>query len=220
MRKVSRRAVIFDLGGVVFDSPLHALRTLEREKGLPQLAIGRVIERAGRDGAWARLERGELKYVEFQGKLQLELDAAGLPLHVPEMMRAMAKALRVRPSMLGAIRSLRSAGFRVGALTNNWAGEGIDRFRALEPEFDAFVQSYLVGRRKPEPEIYALVCEALAISPSDAVFLDDIGANLKPARALGMGTIKVSDPEQALAELEGMLAPAWRAPRTIAQNPG
>ena len=148
--------------------------------GFPPLAIGRVIENAGRDGAWARLERGELGYAEFQGKLQCELDAAGLPLRVPEMMRAMAKALRVRPNMLAAIRSLRSAGFRVGALTNNWAGEGIDRFRALEPEFDAFVQSYLVGRRKPEPEIYALVCEALAISPSDAVFLDDIGANLKP----------------------------------------
>lgn len=218
MRKVSRRAVIFDLGGVVFDSPLHALRTLEREAGLPQLAIGRAIERAGRDGAWARLERGELEYVGFQEKLQQELDVAGLPLRVPEMMRAMAKALRVRPSMLAAIRSLRSAGFRVGALTNNWAGEGIDRFRALEPEFDAFVQSYLVGRRKPEPEIYALACEALAIYPSDAVFLDDIGANLKPARTLGMGTIKVNDPAQALAELEGMLAPAWRAPRTIAQN--
>lgn len=220
MRKVSRRAVIFDLGGVVFDSPLHALRTLEREKGLPRLAIGRVIESAGRNGAWARLECGELGYIEFQGRLQQELDAAGLPLRVPEMMQAMASALRVRPSMLAAIRSLRSAGYRVGALTNNWAGEGIDRFRALEPEFDAFVQSYLVGRRKPEPEIYAVVCEALAISPSEAVFLDDIGANLKPARALGMGTIKVNDPEQALAELEGMLAPAWRAPRTIAQNRG
>ncbi len=210
---MSRRAVIFDLGGVVFDSPLHALRALERERGLPRLAIGRVIESAGRDGAWARLERGELGYMEFQGKLQCELDAAGLPLRVPEMMKAMARALRVRPVMLAAIRSLRAAGFRVGALTNNWAGEGINRFRALEPEFDAFVQSYLVGRRKPDPEIYALACEALAISPPDAVFLDDIGANLKPARALGMGTIKVNDPQQALKELEELLAPRWRAPR-------
>jgi len=213
LRKVSRRAVIFDLGGVVFDSPLHALRTLEREKGLPRLSIGRAIESAGRDGAWARLERGELEYGEFQGKLQQEMDAAGLPLRVPEMMRAMAGALRVRPEMLAAIRSLRFAGFRVGALTNNWPGEGIDRFRTLQPEFDAFVQSYLVGRRKPEPEVYALVCEALAISPSEAVFLDDIGANLKPARALGMGTIKVGEPARALADLEEMLAPGWQAPR-------
>ena len=213
MRKVLRRAVIFDLGGVVFDSPLHALRALERDRGLPSLAIGRVIERAGRDGAWARLECGELEYVEFQGKLQQELDVAGLPVRVPEMMRAMARALHVRPVMLAAVRSLRSAGFKVGALTNNWAGEGIDRFRALEPEFDAFVQSYLVGRRKPEPEIYNLACEALEVTPPEAVFLDDIGANLKPARALGMGTIKVNDPDEALAELERMLAPAWRAPR-------
>ena len=104
MRKVLRRAVIFDLGGVVFDSPLHALRALERDRGLPSLAIGRVIERAGRDGAWARLECGELEYVEFQGKLQQELDVAGLPVRVPEMMRAMARALHVRPVMLAAVR--------------------------------------------------------------------------------------------------------------------
>ena len=75
------------------------------------------------------------------------------------------------------------------------------------------MQSYLVGRRKPEPEIYNLACEALEVTPPEAVFLDDIGANLKPARALGMGTIKVNDPDEALAELERMLAPAWRAPR-------
>ena len=213
MRKVSRRAVIFDLGGVVFDSPLHILRALERENGLPTLAIGRAIERSGRDGAWARLERGELGYVEFQRKLQDELDATDIPLRVPEIMRAMAGALRVRPGMLAAIRSLRAGGYKVGALTNNWAGEGIDRFAALEPEFDAFVQSYLVGRRKPEPEIYTLACNALAVSPPETVFLDDIGANLKPARALGMGTIKVESPEQAVSELEAMLAPGWRGRR-------
>ena len=213
MRKVLPRAVIFDLGGVVFDSPLCALRELEREKGLPRLAIGRAIESAGRSGAWARLERGELGYLEFQKALQDELDAAGLPLRVAEMMRAMGRALRLRPRMLAALRSLRSRAFRVGALTNNWAGEEIDRFTALEPEFDAFVQSYRVGRRKPEPEIYLLACEALGVSPPEALFLDDIGANLKPARALGMGTIKVDDPDEALAELERMLAPAWRAPR-------
>ena len=209
---MSYRAVIFDLGGVVFDSPLHALRKLEREKGLPSLTIGRVIERTGRNGAWARLERGELGYIEFKSKLQQELDAAGTSLRVPEMMLAMAAALRVRPEMLAAVRSLRAGGYRVGALTNNWAGEGIERFAALEPEFDAFVQSYRVGRRKPEPEIYELACEALAVEPHEAVFLDDIGGNLKPARTLGMATVKVEDPRRALAELEGILAPGWRAP--------
>ena len=213
MRKVSRRAVIFDLGGVVFDSPLHALRALERDRGLPPLAIGRAIERTGRDGAWARLERGELGYGEFKRRLQEELDESGTPLRVPEMMRAMANALRVRPRMLAAIRTLRAGGYKVGALTNNWHGEGIERFAALEPEFDAFVQSYRVGRRKPESEIYTLACDALAVSPREAVFLDDIGANLKPARALGMGTIKVNSQEQALSELESMLSPVWRAPR-------
>ena len=34
------------------------------------------------------------------------------------------------------------------------------------------------------------------------MFLDDLGVNLKPARAMGMTTIKVDDPDEALIELE------------------
>ena len=213
MRTTVRSAVIFDLGGVVFDSPLYVLRGLERDAGLPLLTLGHVIQRTGRDGAWARLERGEIGVAEFTPRLQAEFDAAAVPLRVSEMMQAMARALRVRPRMLAAVRSLRAGGFKTAALTNNWRGAATDPFAPLEPEFDAFVQSCRVGRRKPEPEIYAIACEALAVTPHEAVFLDDIGANLKPARALGMATIKVDDPDVALAELEAVLAPAWRAPR-------
>jgi putative hydrolase of the HAD superfamily len=92
----------------------------------------------------------------------------------------------------------------VGALTNNWRREPPDddvippRLRA---HFDAFVESRVVGLRKPDPRIYLLACRELGVEISRTAFLDDIGGNLKPARALGMTTIKVNDPEQALLEL-------------------
>ena len=37
------------------------------------------------------------------------------------------------------------------------------------------------------------------------MFLDDLGVNLKPARDLGMVTIKVTSTARALAELEAVL---------------
>ena len=75
----------------------------------------------------------------------------------------------------------------------------------LDPHFDVFVESAVVGLRKPDPRIYALVCEKLGLEPSRVAFLDDIGRNLKPAREMGMTTIKVVDPHAALAELAAVL---------------
>jgi len=49
------------------------------------------------------------------------------------------------------------------------------------------------------------VCTRLEVSPQESVFLDDLGVNLKTARALGMTTIKVGDPAEALAELSDVV---------------
>jgi putative hydrolase of the HAD superfamily len=67
--------------------------------------------------------------------------------------------------------------------------------------FDLVVESSQEGIRKPNPQIYQLTCERLGVSPEAAVFLDDLGINLKPARALGMRTIKVLDENQAIRDL-------------------
>ena len=211
---MSHRAVIFDLGGVIFDTPIHAILEFERDVGLPPRSIGTLIDNSGANGAWARLERGQLPYQEFLAEFQLECSAAGVQISVPDMMAAVERALELHPRMLAAVRSLRHAGFLVGALTNNWQSNrsGDAQFAELECEFEAYIQSYKVGLRKPEPEIYHIVCDALSVRPAEAVFLDDIGRNLKAARALGMSTIKVHDPDGALAELEELLAPAWNAP--------
>src|SRR5205814_6259879 len=121
-----------------------------------------------------------------------------------ELMRLVAASTAPRPAMLEAIRRIRERGLLTGAVTNNWITEDGEA-GGLRPYFDAFVESARVGLRKPDPRIFELACAALVITPEEAVLLDDIGANLKSARALGMTTIKVVDPDMALAELEVVL---------------
>jgi epoxide hydrolase-like predicted phosphatase len=106
------------------------------------------------------------------------------------------------------VARIRGRGLRAAALTNNWGGDGT---QILREHFDPFVESCVVGLRKPDPRIYLHACEAAGVRPPEAVFLDDIGRNLKPARELGMRTIKVDDPDAALAELEDALGFALRA---------
>lgn len=203
-----RSAVLFDLGGVVLGSPLHAIRDYEAELGLERNAINLVAAKTAPTGAWSRLERGELEMEAFYPAFEADCLAAGIEMDAREMMMRMAASSSPRPMMLEAIRLLREAEFRVGALTNNWAhtgdGDDPDRndgTRALKDLFDVFIESSVEGLRKPDPRIYALACERMDKRPEEMIFLDDIGPNLKPPRAMGMATIKVDTPEQALAEL-------------------
>jgi putative hydrolase of the HAD superfamily len=71
--------------------------------------------------------------------------------------------------------------------------------------FEHIVESSKLGFRKPDPRIYRHACDLLGVTPEQCVYLDDLGINLKPARALGMRTIKVGDPDVAIAELEAMV---------------
>jgi putative hydrolase of the HAD superfamily len=200
------RAVIFDLGGVVLDSPLHAIAELERDAGIPAGFVNRLVASSGPDGAWARLERGELAIEAFYAAFDAECAAAGHAPGARRLMQRIAQRSQPRPAMLAAIGRIRARGLRTAALTNNWAGEAPgEGAAALRPHFDAFLESSVLGLRKPDPRIYQHACRSLGIEAPEAVFLDDIGSNLKAARALGMTTIKVTTAEQALAELEGVL---------------
>ena len=201
-------AVIFDLGGVVLGSPLHAIAEYERELGLPPNAVNHVVANTAPQGAWSRLERGEISMEQFYVDFESDCGAAGHTLSAREMMHRMGEAAQPRPVMLNAITRLRENGFQVAALTNNWAHESgsvDDGTRALRNFFDVFIESSVEGLRKPDPQIYELACDRLGVTPQQAAFLDDIGINLKSARALGMRTIKVEEPEAALRELENII---------------
>jgi putative hydrolase of the HAD superfamily len=201
------RAVIFDLGGVVLGSPLHAIAIYERELGLPANAINRVVSSTAPKGAWSRLERGEISMLEFFDGFEQDCEGAGWKISAREMMERIGETSKPRPIMLEAIRRIREQGLHVAALTNNWAPEGdVESSKnPLAALFHVFVESSVEGLRKPDPRIYELVCDRLAVRPEEAVFLDDIGANLKPARAMGMTTLKVENPESTLKELTEIL---------------
>lgn len=195
------RAVVFDLGGVVMESPLQAINQFEDVYALPHGSITRLVAEAGDSSAWTALETGRLALPDFISAFQGELAAAGIDVPVAALMETIEQHTVARPIMLEAISALRRNGFTVAALTNNWVPfAGIDQ-HDLRSRFDLFVESYREGVNKPDPKIYQVLLERLRIPAADAIFLDDIGRNLKPARDLGMTTIKVDEPVEALQEL-------------------
>lgn len=205
-------AVLWDFGGVVTSSPFDAFRRLEQDRGLPVDFIRRVNSTNPHTNAWARMERGEIGTAEFDLQFREESTALGHPVGGAEVLQLLSG--EVRPRMVSAIRHLRTR-YRVACLTNNMAaghGPGMaasaDRARAVAEVMELFhlvVESSKTGLRKPEPAFYLHACEQLGIQPAQAVFLDDLGINLKPAAAMGMRTIKVTDPDQALEELGQLL---------------
>lgn len=203
------RAVIFDLGGVVLPSPIEAFREYERGEGLPHRFISEIIVNSGDDGAWSQLERGEVTLEAFAIAFEAECAAAGGAVSANDMFGVLQGGGSAHPEMLTAIAQIRTAGLKTAALTNNWvADDGVgmqERVPSLGALFDTIIESSIVGLRKPDPRIYELVCERLDVEPTSAIFLDDLGVNLKPARAMGMTTIKVSDLHDAIAELEAAL---------------
>jgi putative hydrolase of the HAD superfamily len=197
-------AVLFDFGGVLADGPFEAFSRYEADNGL-QDGFVRALNAADHDkNAWARLERGEVGLEEFYDLFEQEARDAGGVLDARAIIASLVG--EIRPSMLEAIRRCREH-FRTALLTNNFVriGEDGERFSMLSDLFDTVVESAVEGVRKPDPRFYLLACERLSVEPSRSVFLDDLGINLKPARALGMATIKVTDPDEALSELEDLL---------------
>jgi putative hydrolase of the HAD superfamily len=196
-------AVFFDFGGVLIDSPLDAFTEVERRNGLPEGFIRSVNAANHLDNAWARFERGALSFDEFVAAFGDETAAAGARVDAREIFGALTG--QVRPAMVEALRRVHQR-WRTGLLTNNFpvplTDAGYDEILAM---FDVVVASADVGIRKPDPRFYELACERLGVAPSRVVFLDDLGVNLKPARELGMVTIKVTDVEEAVGELEQVL---------------
>lgn len=200
------KAALFDFGGVILSSPFEAFARYEREKGLPPDFIRTLNATDADANAWARFERNDIGFDEFCDLFQAEARAAGQSLVAREIMPLLAG--EVRPEMVEALRRCRER-LKTGCLTNNVVGfdDFPERARAQGREevlalFDVIVESSKVGYRKPDRRFYEIACELLAIEPGEAVFLDDLGVNLKPARDLGMTTIKVGDPGLAIAELE------------------
>jgi putative hydrolase of the HAD superfamily len=137
-------------------------------------------------------------------------EALALGHHIPGRDVLPLLAGDFRPEVIEALRRVKAAGLKTGCITNNMphnAAGGTAAGRSLYSKdimamFDVVIESAKIGIRKPNPKIYELMCEQLGVAPPVCVFLDDLGGNLKPAKAMGMTTIKVESGAQAIAELE------------------
>lgn len=196
------QAVILDMGGVVLDSPLDSIATFENRTGLPAGTVNALVVESGDGGSWARHERGEIGRDEFLVAFAAEFAARGWEVDTAALMSEIDASIRVRPDMLRAVDRVRAAGYRLAALTNNWTPFGPD---GLATHFDTMVESVVEGTRKPERRIYEICLERLDVGPDACIMLDDLGPNLKPARAMGMRTVKVTSEAHALAVLEELL---------------
>ena len=208
------RAVIFDFGGVIITSPFEAFARYERDNGLPDGFLRRLNATDPDTNAWARLERSEVDGAGFAELFAVEARAAGHEIDGRAVLALLAG--EVRPVMVEALRRCHDR-LKTALVTNNFvlpdaAGQAQPErpMAELADLFDVVIESSKVGLRKPDTAIYELVCRELGVTPHEAVFLDDLGVNLKPARAMGMTTIKVDQPDRALAELEQAVGFALR----------
>ena len=201
-------AVIWDFGGVFTTSPFEAFNRFERAKGLPVDFIRGINATDPDQNAWARFERAEIDVAGFDAAFLEESTALGHPVRGADILPLLSGDLR--PAVVAALELCKQH-FKVGCITNNMAQghgagmqatrEGASRAAAIMDRFDVVIESSKAGVRKPDPRIYQMMCDKLAVSPANCIYLDDLGVNCKPAAALGMTAIKVVGETQLLADL-------------------
>lgn len=201
-------AVIWDFGGVLTSSPFEAFSRYEEERGLPKDFIRSVNARNGDTNAWAQLERSEIDADGFDDLFRAESRLLGHEVDGKDILGLLAGD--IRPRVVEALKICKQH-VKVACITNNAPiGRGASmsddadkaaRAKAVLDVFDHVIESSKLGIRKPDPRIYQIMCETLSVDPTRCVYLDDLGINLKPARAMGMATIKVLSEEQLLGDL-------------------
>jgi putative hydrolase of the HAD superfamily len=201
-------AVLWDFGGVITSSPFEAFNRFEAERGLPKDFIRTVNATNPDANAWALVERAEISATDFDARFAAESKSLGHEIRGAEVLPLLSGD--IRPRMVHALKAC-AARFKVGCITNNvQTGHGAgmagsnEKARAVGDIMALFhhvIESSKIGLRKPDPRIYALMCEALDVDPKRCVYLDDLGVNLKPAAAMGMTTIKVVREDEALIDL-------------------
>ena len=201
-------AVIWDFGGVFTSSPFEAFNRLEAELGAPIDHIRKVNATNHHDNAWALFERNEIDAARFDQLFLEESTALGFPIRGADVLPKLSGELR--PRMVAALKACKQR-FKVGCITNNVVSmhspgqneiqRAAGAMGQVMPLFDAIIESSKAGIRKPDPKIYLMMCDLLAVRPEACVYLDDLGINCKPAAALGMKAIKVVDVDQTLSDL-------------------
>ena len=204
-------AVLFDFGGVITSSPFDGFAAYEREADLPQGLIRKINSTNPDNNAWAKFERSQITREEFLELFASEAFALGHEVDSERVLQCLST--HIRPKMVQAVEKL-SRTYKTAILTNNLIeaseedtnpGPSREHLGSVSSMVDLIIESSKIGVRKPDKAFYRIACEELNTSPKECVFLDDLGINLKPARAIGMTTIKVISESQALHDLGTIL---------------
>jgi putative hydrolase of the HAD superfamily len=200
------KAIIWDFGGVITSSPFEAFNQFEEENGLPKDIIRTINSENPDTNAWAKFESNSITIDVFNDLFLKEAKAKGFDIKGRDIIKLLKGS--IRKNMVSFLRELKSD-FKLGCITNNVKSSSEENNDNETKEamslFDHVIESSIVGIRKPNPEIYMMSCDALKVSPDQCIYLDDLGINLKPARELGMTTIKVIQPEDAIQEVRNLL---------------
>ena len=200
------KAILWDFGGVITSSPFEAFNNFEEANGLPKDIIRTINSENPDMNAWAQFESNSITIDEFNDLFLKEAKAKGFDIKGRDIIKLLKGS--IRENMVSFLRELKSD-FKLGCITNNVKSSSEENTDNETKEamsiFDHVIESSIVGIRKPNPEIYMMSCDALNVSPDQCIYLDDLGINLKPARELGMTTIKVIQPEDAIQEVRNLL---------------
>ena len=200
------KAIIWDFGGVITSSPFEAFNEFEEANSLPKDIIRTINSENPDMNAWAQFESNSITIGQFNDLFLKEAKAKGFDIKGRDIIKLLKGS--IRENMVSFLRELKSD-FKLGCITNNVKSSSQENTDNETEEvmsiFDHIIESSIVGIRKPNPEIYMMSCDALNVSPDQCIYLDDLGINLKPARELGMTTIKVIQPEDAIQEVRNLL---------------
>ena len=212
MQKLRFSSVFWDFGGVITSSPFEAFSNFELNNNLPKDFIRKVNSTNHKSNAWAQLEQSKINLEEFDVLFKKESKSLGYEVSGGQILNLLQG--EIRPEMVNALEKLKKENFTLACLTNNFnsgdknqsALDDINEERTkIMNNFDYIIESKELGIRKPDVEFYLKALEISGADPKKTIFLDDLGINLKPAKELGMTTIKVLDSDQALKELSNLV---------------
>ncbi|XP_043757768.1 acyl-CoA dehydrogenase family member 10-like isoform X3 [Cervus elaphus] len=203
------RAVIFDMGGVLLPSPGSVATEWEVQNHIPSGTIVKALISGGENGPWMKFMRAEITTEDFLQEFERlcsEISKTSVPVDSFFSLLTSERVTKQFPVMTEAIIQIWAKGLQTSVLSNNFYLPNGKSFLPLDwKQFDVVVESCMEGVCKPDPRMYKLCLERLSRQPSESIFLDDLGPNLKAAASLGIHTIKVHDPETAVKELETLL---------------
>ena len=202
------KAIIWDFGGVITSSPFEAFNKFELSNNLPKDIIRSINSENPDNNAWAKFERNDIDLNEFDELFSIEAGNKGYEISGKSVVKLLSGD--IRKPMVDFLLLLKN-NFKLGCITNNIQNDKKERINHLSDAskvmeiFDHIIESSKVGLRKPDPKIYYMSCDALGVNPTECIYLDDLGINLKPARKIGMTTIKVIDPDDAIKEVKNYI---------------